>query len=148
MRSNSRRSATYRAFREVGRVIRTVQLLRYLSDPALRQRVTAATNKVESYNNFCQWLGFGNGGVIADNDPDEQEKTIKFNSLLANCVIFHTTLDLTKIAPLPPHATAPAPYPTYRLSVAGVVPTAVVVDDDHVGLLRLAVLRVGAGDGH
>ena len=35
LRSNSRRNATYRAFREVGRVIRTVQLLRYLSDPAL-----------------------------------------------------------------------------------------------------------------
>ncbi|MGA5810127.1 Tn3 family transposase [Streptomyces cellulosae] len=35
------------AFREVGRVIRTVQLLRYLSDPALRRRVTAATNKTE-----------------------------------------------------------------------------------------------------
>ena len=59
--------------------------------------MTAATNKVESYNNFCQWLGFGNGGVIADNDPDEQEKTIKFNSLLANCVIFHTTLDLMTV---------------------------------------------------
>ncbi|MFJ3974228.1 Tn3 family transposase [Streptomyces sp. NPDC090021] len=36
--------------REVGRVIRTVQLLRYLSDAPLRGRVTAATSKVEAFN--------------------------------------------------------------------------------------------------
>lgn len=97
LRSGSRRNATYAAFREVGQVIRTVQLLRFLSDGALRRRVTAATNKVEAFNNFCQWLFFGKHGVIADNDPDEQEKTMKFNALLSNCVIFHTTLELTEV---------------------------------------------------
>lgn len=76
LRSGSRKNATYAAFREVGRVIRTVQLLRYLSDAPLRRRVTAATNKVESFNRFSQWIGFGNRGVIADNDPIEQEKAM------------------------------------------------------------------------
>ncbi|MFH9552133.1 Tn3 family transposase [Streptomyces sp. NPDC017435] len=57
--------------REVGRVIRTVQLLRYLSDAPLRRRVTAATNKVESFNRFSQWIGFGNPGVVADNTRRE-----------------------------------------------------------------------------
>jgi hypothetical protein len=42
LRSGSKKNATYTAFREVGRVIRTVQLLRYLSDAPLRRRVTAA----------------------------------------------------------------------------------------------------------
>jgi hypothetical protein len=32
--------------------------------------------------------------VIADNDPAEQEKILKFSTLLANAVIFHTTLDM------------------------------------------------------
>ncbi|MFD7925734.1 Tn3 family transposase [Streptomyces sp. NPDC059742] len=73
LRSGSRKNATYAAFREVGRVIRTVQLLRYLSDAPLRRRVTAPTNKVESFNRFSQWIGFGNRGVIAGNDPIEQE---------------------------------------------------------------------------
>ncbi|KAB7834343.1 Tn3 family transposase [Streptomyces mobaraensis] len=98
LRSGSRKNATYTAFREVGRVIRTVQLLRYLSDAPLRRRVTAATNKVESFNRFSQWLGFGNRGVIADNDPAEQEKTMKFNALLTNAVIFHNALDIAEIA--------------------------------------------------
>ncbi|MGW8760885.1 Tn3 family transposase [Streptomyces sp. NPDC055815] len=97
LRSGSKRNATYAAFREVGRVIRTVQLLHYLSDAPLRRRVTAATNKVEAFNGFSQWLGFGDCGVIADNDPVEQEKAMKFNALLTNAVIFHNALDLAEI---------------------------------------------------
>ncbi|MEV6432046.1 Tn3 family transposase [Nocardia sp. NPDC051463] len=71
--------------REVGRSV-TVALLRYPADPALRSRVTAATNKVESCHGLAEWLSFDNNGVLADNDPEEQEKLIKFNTLLANCV--------------------------------------------------------------
>ena len=93
----SRRNNFYRAFREVGRVIRTVALLRYLSDPALRARTTAATNKVESHNQFVAWCRFGNRGIIAGNDPDEQEKIVKFSTLLANCVIFHAAVDMTTV---------------------------------------------------
>ncbi|MFD3553846.1 Tn3 family transposase [Streptomyces goshikiensis] len=98
LRSGSSKDATYAAFREVGRVIRTVQLLRYLTDAPLRRRVTAATNKVESFNRFSQWIGFGNHGVIADNDPVEQEKAMKFNALLTNAVIFHNALDIAAAA--------------------------------------------------
>ena len=93
----SRRNNFYKAFREVGRVIRTIQLLRYLSDPQLRRRTTAATNKAESYNNFSAWCRFGNEGRVRDNDPAEQEKQIKFSTLLTNAVIFHTTLDMMMV---------------------------------------------------
>ncbi|MET9588702.1 Tn3 family transposase [Streptomyces sp. NPDC006539] len=97
LRSGSRKNATYTAFREVGRVIRTVQLLRYPTYAPLRRRVTAAMNKVESFNRFSLWVGFGNCGVIADNDPVEQEKSTKFNALLTNTVIFHNALDIAEI---------------------------------------------------
>ncbi|MFG2409509.1 Tn3 family transposase [Streptomyces brevispora] len=60
--------ATYTAFREVGKLIRTIQLLRHLSDSPLRARVTAATNKGEA-----------------------------FTSLLANLVIFHNTLNIADV---------------------------------------------------
>jgi len=95
--SNSRKNQIYKAFREVGRVMRTIALLRYLADSALRGRVTAATNKAESYNGFSAWLRFGNNGVIAENDPAEQEKAVKFNSLLANLVVFHTAVDMMEV---------------------------------------------------
>lgn len=95
--SHSRKNEIYKAFREVGRSVRTVALLRFLANPALRRRITAVTNKVEGFNGFSACLRFGNDGVIADNDPAEQEKMIKFNSLLANCVIFHTALDMMEV---------------------------------------------------
>ncbi|WP_329013651.1 Tn3 family transposase [Streptomyces sp. NBC_00690] len=76
----------------VGRAVATVQLLRFISDPPLRRRVTAATDKVESFNNFTDWPAFCNGGVIAENDPAQQEEAVKLTSLLTNCVIFDTTL--------------------------------------------------------
>ncbi len=93
----SRRNNIYQAFREIGRAIRTVQLLRFLSDAQLRRRTTAETNKVESYNNFSSWCRFGNAGVIAANDPEEQEKILKFSTLMTNAVIFHTTLDMMTV---------------------------------------------------
>ena len=95
--SNSRRNEIYKAFREVGRSVRTVQLLRFLADAGLRRRVSAATNKAESYNGYTDWLRFGNAGVLASNDPAEQEKMIKFTSLLANCTIFQTAVDMSQV---------------------------------------------------
>jgi len=93
----SRKNRLYLAFRELGRVVRTVFLLRYISDIELRDQITATTNKVEAYNGFAKWLFFGGEGVIADNDPEEQEKIIKYNDLVANAVIFHNVVDQTRI---------------------------------------------------
>jgi TnpA family transposase len=95
--NDSRKNRLYQAFRELGRVVRTVFLLRYLSDPQLRQQITARTNKVEAYNGFAKWLFFGGEGIIAENDPEEQEKMIKYNDLVANAVIFHNVVDQSRI---------------------------------------------------
>ncbi len=93
----SRKNRLYQAFRELGRVVRTAFLLSYISDMELREQITATTNKVEAYNGFSKWLFFGGEGIIADNDPEEQEKVIKYNDLVANAVIFHNVVDQTRI---------------------------------------------------
>ena len=49
--------------------------------------MTAATNKAEAYNGFSAWTRFGKQGVIAGNDPAEQEKSVKWNSLLCNLIV-------------------------------------------------------------
>ena len=93
--NDSKKNRLYRVFQELGRVIRTLFLLRYISDQQLRAEITAGTNKVESYNRFVKWLFFGSEATITDHDPEEGEKRIKYGSLLANAVILHTTYDLT-----------------------------------------------------
>jgi Tn3 transposase DDE domain-containing protein len=35
--------------------------------------------------------------VIAENDPAEQEKSVKWNSLLCNLIVFHTAIDMMEV---------------------------------------------------
>jgi TnpA family transposase len=95
--SNSKKNRLYQAFQELGRVIRTIFLLQYISDMKLREQITASTNKVEAYNGFSKWLFFGGDGIITENDPIEQEKRIKYNELITNSVIFQNVVDITTI---------------------------------------------------
>jgi hypothetical protein len=74
-----------------------VFLLRYLNDVELRRVIQAATNKSEAFNRFVQWLFFGGEGLIAENDRDRQRKLIKYNHLVANCLIFHNVSTQTRI---------------------------------------------------
>ncbi len=95
--NHSRKNRLYRTFRELGRAIRTITLLRYLSEPQLREQITAITNRNEALHGFAGWLMFG-GKLIGHNDPDYQEKVVKFNELIANCVIYSTACDITNAA--------------------------------------------------
>lgn len=90
----SKKNKLYQAFRELGRVVRTIFLLDYISDNEKRQKITASTNKIESYNQFSQWFFFGLLGVISSNYFDEQEKAIKYNDLIANIVMLQNVADM------------------------------------------------------
>jgi TnpA family transposase len=93
----SKKNKLYQAFRELGCAIRTLFLLNYLSDEELRSTIQAATNKSESFNGFIKWLFFGGEGIIAENNRQRQRKMIKYNHLVANCLIFYNVFQLTHI---------------------------------------------------
>ena len=93
----SRKNKLYQAFRELGRVIRTAYLMKYIKDVELRSTIQAATNKSEAFNGFAKWIAFGNDGIIRENSREEQRKIIKYNHLVANCLIFYNTCMLTHI---------------------------------------------------
>lgn len=63
----------------------------------MREQITRVTNRNEAFHGFAGWLMF-DGKLIGQNDPDYQEKVIKFNELLANCVMYSTALDVTDAA--------------------------------------------------
>ena len=87
----------YKAFLELGKVLRTKFLLEYISDMDLRQVITATTNKVESYNSLSDWVRFASKYLVATNDPDEMEKSIKYNNLITNAIILQNIIDMTNI---------------------------------------------------
>jgi len=77
-------------------VVRTIFLLRYLSEIDLRRKIQAATTKSEAFIKFAQWVAFGGSGVIAENVRGGQRKVIKYNHLVANLRIFHTLVTMTR----------------------------------------------------
>ena len=92
----NRRSLLYRAFRELGRVERTLFLLRFCSSIEVRRVIRAETTKIEAYNDFLDWVSFG-GPVIKSGDPVEQEKQLKYASLVANAIMLSNVADLSTV---------------------------------------------------
>jgi len=94
--NHSRQNKLNRAFRELGRAMRTLFLLRHMSEADLRRSIRAETTKVESYNDFLDWIGFG-GPVLKSGDPIEQAKQVKYMDLVANVIMLHNVNDLTEV---------------------------------------------------
>lgn len=94
--SESRHNRLFAAARELGRVLRTIYLLRWINSKEMRQEVTGETNKIESYHSFTQWLNFG-GDVITENDPVEQQKRLRYIDLIASAVILQNTVDMMRV---------------------------------------------------
>lgn len=93
----SRKNKLYFAFKELGKVIRTIFLLNYIDDPIMRQTIHAETNKTEEFHQYKKWLFFGGERIIAENIRYEQQKIVKYNQLVANMVILYTTAKMTQI---------------------------------------------------
>jgi TnpA family transposase len=64
---------TYQALHELGRVIKTIFLCDYLSDPRLRQEIQEALNVIEQWNSVNGFIFSARGGELLSNRPEDQE---------------------------------------------------------------------------
>jgi TnpA family transposase len=71
-------------------------LLHFVGDEELRRTINAATNTSEAWNGFVQWVAFGGEGVIRQNNREEQRTIIRSNPLVANLVVFHHVVAMTR----------------------------------------------------
>jgi TnpA family transposase len=92
----SQKNKLYKAFQELGRVVRTIFLLEYIGDKSLRQQIRSETTKIESFNAFCDWVSFG-GNILTSGDPVEQEKRVKYINLVANVLMLRNVVDMTEV---------------------------------------------------
>ena len=95
--NNSKKNKLFKAFRELGNVIRTLFLLEYILDEKLRDGITESTNKVEAFNGLSEWCTFGSKYIVDSNDPNEMEKALKYNTIVANCIIIQNLVDISSI---------------------------------------------------
>ena len=72
--TKNRKNKLYFALRELGRVVRTMFLLEYITDIDLRKTIQDATCKSEEFSEFARWL-FANGGKIPANLKHEKVKS-------------------------------------------------------------------------
>ena len=75
---------------------RTLFLLRYVSNSDIRRGIRAETTKIEAFNDFLDWVSFG-GPVIKSGDPVEQEKQLKYASLVGNAIMLSNVADMTGV---------------------------------------------------
>jgi NAD(P) transhydrogenase subunit alpha len=61
-----------------------------------RALTPAETTKIETYNEFMDWICFG-GPVVKSGAPVEQEKQLKYASLVANAVMLSNVVDLSDV---------------------------------------------------
>ncbi|MBD4858090.1 Tn3 family transposase, partial [Xanthomonas citri pv. citri] len=93
----SRKNKLYWAFRELGKAVRTLFLLRYIDDVEVRKTIHAATNKSEEFNGFVKSAFFGGEGIIAENVQHEQRKIVRYNQLVPNLVSLHNVEQMTRV---------------------------------------------------
>lgn len=83
--------------------------MRYVSDPQTRRTIRAEPPKVESCNDFLDWITFG-APVIKSGDPVEQEKQLKYASLVANLSEALSSMAADGLPVPPEFAAAISPY--------------------------------------
>lgn len=87
----------YQALKELGKVVRTIFLLRYMDDETMRQRIHQQLVKGESLNGLGAAIGYGNGGKIIYANKEELLIMEGSRRLLENVVICWNYLYLTRL---------------------------------------------------
>jgi TnpA family transposase len=77
---------------EYGRFIKTIFILRYLEDEALRQRVHAQLNKGEKLHDLRKFLFFAREGVVTQKYEEGQANQAGCLNLLTNAVVVWNTV--------------------------------------------------------
>ena len=83
-----------KALAALGRVLRTVYLLRYIHDEALRGRMQLQLNRGERRHQLAHRLFFANQGAFQTGDYEEIMNKATCLSLLSNAVLVWNTVHL------------------------------------------------------
>ncbi len=82
----------YKALFELGKVIKTIFLCRYLSSKELRREVHEGLNVVESWNSTNGFIFYGKAGELATNRRENQEVSLLCLHLLQASLVYINTL--------------------------------------------------------
>ena len=88
---------TYQGLHELGRVIKTIFLCEFLSDPRLRQEIQEALNVIEQWNSVNGFIFSARGGELLSNRPEDQEIAVLCLHLIQVSLALVNTLMLQEV---------------------------------------------------
>ena len=86
-----------KAFINLGRIIKTEYILRYLTDPELRRTVQSQLNKGEYRHRIPRWIFFAEQGEFTTDDYEEIMNKASCLSLVSNAILFWNTIKIDGI---------------------------------------------------
>ncbi|OED49129.1 hypothetical protein AB838_08170 [Rhodobacteraceae bacterium (ex Bugula neritina AB1)] len=87
LNSYSKQHALYQTMKAFGQIIKSIFILRYVNDLALRQAIEKQLNKVELANRFTRAVAVGNPREFTQTEKEEQEIAEACNRLIKNSII-------------------------------------------------------------
>ncbi len=96
LNSYSRQHALYQTMKAFGQIIKSLFILRYIDDLALRQAIEKQLNKVELANRFTRAVAVGNPREYTQTEKEEQEIAEACNRLIRNAIICWNYLYLAR----------------------------------------------------
>ena len=95
--SYARQNSVHKALAEIGRVHKTVHILRTLNDEKYRRRMGRELNKGEAAHDLSRFLCFGKEGVLRGREFGDQVHTFSCLSVLHNAVVGWNILHIEPI---------------------------------------------------
>ena len=83
-----------KALRELGRIVKTIYILRYIDDPVLRKRVQRQLNRGEHRQSMAKRIFFANQGVFRSGALPEIMNKVSALSVLSNAVLVWNSVAL------------------------------------------------------
>ena len=93
LNSQPRHPATL-GFNELGKLIRTIYMLRYGMDMSLRRTVIHYTARRETWNSFGRNVFHGFGGTVKQKGPEKQDEIFWFLTVVQNAIVLWNALAL------------------------------------------------------
>ena len=88
---------TYKAFSELGKVIKTIFLCKYLHNEPIRREIHEGLNVVESWNSANDFIMIGKGGELTSNRQEDQEISLLCLHLLQSSLVYINTLMIQEV---------------------------------------------------
>jgi TnpA family transposase/adenosyl cobinamide kinase/adenosyl cobinamide phosphate guanylyltransferase len=91
LQSMQRQNPLQQALQELGRIAKTLHILEYVDDPALRRRVLIGLNKGENLHSLARDIAFGRQGRFHDRGYEAQLNRASALSLVINAIAVWNT---------------------------------------------------------